>query len=328
MASSKNLQTGHYGPVSLKIFTVLAGAAAFVAVRSATAQTIIPISQSRHVGTEALFFSCPGGGGVTDEDAAEGFGPFDSVLTTEDSCPAGSSMVIASQQSRIDASSITASGSTFGEATPSFSEIHAFAHSNFSMTFALDSAIAFALVGLITVDAQGPFDFVNVQLCLTGPGNEPLFQHQVQALAGGADSQIIEEGGILEPGMYTLFATSESANKFAGAEQVTVVGQASFELTFDVSSVVCWNCLCLDEFKDAGESAVGCVVEEAACSEFCQGHGGLQDFQCDLGPCTAIPAVSLWGMIVTTLLLLTTATVVLRRPGWRSQRTPNGDWAR
>ena len=50
---------------------------------------------------------------------------------------------------------------------------------------------------------------------------------------------------------------------------------------------VCWNCLCLDGFQESDQSAVGCVAEEAACNDVCQGHGGLQSFDCDLGPCVA-----------------------------------------
>ena len=76
---------------------------------------------------------------------------------------------------------------------------------------------------------------------------------------------------------------------------------------------VCWACQCTDGLTDSGQSAIGCVAEESACDQFCQAHGGLQSFQCDLGPCPSIPTVSDWGLLVMTLLVLTAGTLVLSR---------------
>ena len=76
---------------------------------------------------------------------------------------------------------------------------------------------------------------------------------------------------------------------------------------------VCWSCQCADGFIDSDQSAIGCVAEESGCSDLCQAHGGLQSFQCDLGPCASIPTVSEWGMILMTLLVLTAGTVVFAR---------------
>ena len=74
---------------------------------------------------------------------------------------------------------------------------------------------------------------------------------------------------------------------------------------------VCWSCLCTDGSSSSGDSANGCVAEESACSDVCQTHGGLQSFQCDLGPCVAIPNVSEWGLITMTLLVLIAGTLIL-----------------
>lgn len=76
--------------------------------------------------------------------------------------------------------------------------------------------------------------------------------------------------------------------------------------------VVCWNCQCADGFGDSGQSAIGCVAEENSCNDLCQAHGGLQGFQCDLGACASIPAVSQWGVLVMILLTSTTGTLILR----------------
>ena len=81
---------------------------------------------------------------------------------------------------------------------------------------------------------------------------------------------------------------------------------------------VCWSCLCTDGLSDSGTSAIGCVAEEIGCSDLCQAHGGLQSFQCDLGPCAAIPTVSQWGLVMMTLLVLTAGTLLFARA--RAQR--------
>ena len=75
---------------------------------------------------------------------------------------------------------------------------------------------------------------------------------------------------------------------------------------------VCWTCLCNDGFNDSGQSAIGCVAEETACSDLCQAHGGVQSFQCDLGSCASIPTVSEWGVVVMILLTLIGGTLILR----------------
>lgn len=80
---------------------------------------------------------------------------------------------------------------------------------------------------------------------------------------------------------------------------------------------VCRSCQCTDGFIDSGQSAIGCVAEESACDTFCQGNGGTQSFQCDLGPCVPIPAVSEWGLIAMTLLVLVAGTLILSPRGER-----------
>ncbi len=75
---------------------------------------------------------------------------------------------------------------------------------------------------------------------------------------------------------------------------------------------VCWSCQCIDGLSDSGTSAIGCVAEESACSDICETHGGLQSFQCDLGPCASIPTVSEWGVVVMILLTLTAGVLISR----------------
>lgn len=76
---------------------------------------------------------------------------------------------------------------------------------------------------------------------------------------------------------------------------------------------VCVTCQCVDGSFTSGPSAIGCVSEEVACADDCQAQGGVEGFQCDLGPCVAIPAISQWGIMVMTLLVLTAGTLVLTR---------------
>lgn len=77
--------------------------------------------------------------------------------------------------------------------------------------------------------------------------------------------------------------------------------------------VICWTCQCLDGFGGSGEGPT-CVGGEIACNTLCQGHTGVQGFNCTAGPCPQpVPAASAWGVVVLALLLGTAATLMFRR---------------
>jgi hypothetical protein len=108
------------------------------------------------------------------------------------------------------------------------------------------------------------------------------------------------------------FCTPQTQAECESIEGQVYLGDGT-ECVGDVTCpAVCWSCLCTDGLSDSGTSAIGCVGEESGCNDLCQAHGGLQSFQCDLGPCASIPTVSEWGVVVMLLLTLTAGTLILR----------------
>jgi hypothetical protein len=207
---------------------------ALAASQPATAQTIIPIDQQRSINTMANAPQCSGDF-LFEDDAAVGFGPFDSFAVADHGCDSGFGFAFASQQSQIDANSMTAFGSTFSEAGgPIPGMVHAISDSIFEVTFQLDWVSTFALDGLLSADASGDAVGANAQIALTGPGNQTIFAHSVDAGPGGQpNSQALEEIGVLDPGTYTLRASAVGGidndvppSKFAAG---------TFDFTFQVS---------------------------------------------------------------------------------------------
>lgn len=111
------------------------------------------------------------------------------------------------------------------------------------------------------------------------------------------------------------FCSPQTQESCETVEGQVYLGDGSACVGDTTCPAVCWNCLCIDGFSNSGESAIGCVAEESACDGVCQGHGGTQSFQCDLGPCVAVPAVSQWGLITMVLFMLTAGTLVLGNKG-------------
>ncbi len=152
----------------------------------------------------------------------------------------------------------------------------------------------------------------------TDPNIIPLGHYMLFAMVDDIPSEariikIVEAQGppvgacCFEKGFCTL-QTQENCESIEGQ---VYLGDST-ECVGDITCpAVCWTCLCTDGFNDSGQSAIGCVAEESACDGFCEGHGGTESFQCDLGPCLTVPAVSEWGLIAMTLLVLIAGTLIL-----------------
>ena len=210
---------------NIKIFA--AASAALMVCGTAAGQTIIPIDQDRWIQT-AVWSECELF--TTDSDAAKGFSPFNSLVQTLQQCDDIFGWATASQQSEIGASSMTAFGSAASEGE-SPTEIQTVAASVFEVTFELPAASDFALDGVISVDG-GPPNLITALMSLTGPGDQMIFEHTLVA-AGGPDSQVIEEAGVLEPGEYTLYAYAD----FSWANPIDVIplGEAFFDFAFVIA---------------------------------------------------------------------------------------------
>jgi hypothetical protein len=220
----------------MKIVVALVISASPVCGR-AQAQIIIPVDQDRSVSTEAVNAQQCGGDFLFESDTAKGFGPFDGLVQTEHSCDSGAAFASASQQSQINAASMSGQGGTTSEAHgPVPGVVHAFGISSFEVTFQLASVTDFALNGEITANAfENPVVGVLAGITLIGPEGV-VFDHLVQPGPGGEiNTQRVDEAGVLEPGQYVLQA---QAGTFIDNEvPPSRLAQAAFDFTLGVSIV-------------------------------------------------------------------------------------------
>ncbi len=186
-----------------------------VGIDAATGQTdpatIIPVSQRRWTQTDAVISQCAMDG--TDGFQAVGFEPFDSTASLNLTCADASAVTTVVQQSQINATSITASGSLSASvaAGPTGLMI-VLADTMFEVTFSIASAVNFTLDGLIAADATGAFAvpvLVFSDASLTRSDGTVIFS--VELAAGAPDQQLpFAESGVLEPGTYTLKASTNA----------------------------------------------------------------------------------------------------------------------
>ncbi|MCH8148121.1 MAG: hypothetical protein IH987_09045 [Planctomycetes bacterium] len=109
------------------------------------------------------------------------------------------------------------------------------------------------------------------------------------------------------------FCTPQTQEECESVEGQLYLGDGTECVGDFTCPAMCWTCLCTDGLSDSDQSAIGCFGPQKSCDEFCQGHGGTQSFQCDLGPCISIPTVSEWGLVVMTLLVLTAGSLLFAR---------------
>ena len=274
-----------------KTFLALASGVLLGAFQSATGDTIIPIAQNRSVNTFLIVPQCLGED--FGADAAGGFGPFDSTIETSLGCDSGFGFGAASQQSQIGPNSMTASGTgASGALGPVQNIIHAFGYSDFSMTFELDSENEFTVQGLLGAESsEDPIlIFVGATLSLRDANNRVIFDLMVQPGPDGApNSVVIEEFGLLDPGVYTLQA---HAGSFIDNDvPPSLSGEASFDFVFEVPT------MCAADLDGDGTVAASDLAELlgnwgkcAGCPADLDGNGAVGPFDLALllgnwGPC-------------------------------------------
>ena len=220
--------------VKSKTLLALASGVLLGSFQSAAGDTIIPIAQNRSVNTFLIVPQCLGEDFGT--DAAGGFEPFDSTIETLLGCDSGFGFGAASQQSQIGPNSMTASGTSGSEALgPVQNVIHAFGYSDFSVTFELDSENEFTVEGLLGAESfEDPIHiFVGATLSLRDANNRVIFDLMVEPGPDGApNSLVIEEFGLLDPGVYTLQAHAGSF--IDDIVPPSLSGEASFDFVFEV----------------------------------------------------------------------------------------------
>ena len=210
--------------------------AVLITAQSSVGQIVIPISQSRN----ADVFVITPCGQAADSDGAMAFDPFNGLAQTDQPCGAGSGHAAATQQSQIDASSMSGSASTSIQATDSgLGLIIASANSSFTVTFELpltNNLSKFVLSGQLNAQAS-PSD-PNIaagtggSIRLTGPGSQTIFFDTVND-PGQPNSLAVAEVGVLPPGIYTFNVSVASILDDDLPPEFTA--DADFVFTFDVS---------------------------------------------------------------------------------------------
>jgi len=214
---------------------ILAGWAILIVCPLADAQTLSPIGQRRAVTTWAFDHYCQGDDCA--EDRAIDFEPFDSAVQSVVACAMSTSEATADQQSRIDPSSLTAAGSSrvFCEAWIANS-MFGVGSSIFEVSFELYALSAFSLTGELRATALGDIAHVvsEVRVRLSDHEGATIFEY---ALVPEPDNRLewvmLDEFGVLSPGVYTLRAVTDTAahlpeDPFSGQ------AEASFDLSFEV----------------------------------------------------------------------------------------------
>ncbi len=195
---------------------------------------IVPIDQERHVQGFVIVPHC--GGDASDGDEANGFEFFDGVAEAVLGCSLAGAAALASQQSGIGASSLTAAGTSYSEASAGVPDtIHAIAASFFEVTFELPSPGTFLVAGMISAEnAEDPTIGAFAEVRLTAPDNETVFEHTLNAGPGEPESEEIEETGTLDAGIYTFRA--QAATLIDNDVPPSRLAEASFDLAFDVAT--------------------------------------------------------------------------------------------
>ncbi|MEE9294352.1 MAG: DUF5050 domain-containing protein [Phycisphaerae bacterium] len=199
-----------------------------------TSQPIIPVAQARSVNSFVIVPHC--GGDDFDNEEAEGFGPFDGEAEASIGCALAGATALAGQQSQIKASSMTAVGTSYSEASAGVPDtIHAIAGSLFDLTFELPLPGTFLVEGVIGAEnAEDPAVGAFAEVRLTAPGNETIFDHTLNAGPGKSKSEEIEEAGTLDAGVYTFRA--QAATVIDNDVPPSRLAEASFDLAFDVAT--------------------------------------------------------------------------------------------
>ncbi len=273
--------------VKSKTLLTLASVVLLGAFESASADTIVPIDQERSVIILLIVPQCSRE--VFDEDAAVGFGPFDSIIETLIDCDSGLGFALGSQQSQIGPNSMMASGIGTSEALgPAPGFVHAIGISRFSVTFELASESEFTMDGLLSAESLGSPLYVRVSARLLDSNFQVIFHLSLEPGPDGAPTtQVIEEFGLLGPGMYTLRADAMSLID----DQVPPArsGVVAFDFTFEVAPT------CSADLNDDG------IVDAADLSSLLvawgpnPGHPADLDGDGDVGPTDLALLLVAWG---------------------------------
>ncbi len=277
--------------MAISVIAVLAASPGLWMSAHATGQTIIPIDQGRSVSTDSVNAPQCGADFLSDLEAAVAFEPFDGFVQTQHGCDSGFAGATAGQQSRIDATSMSATSTATSEAYgPVLGVVHAFGVSLFVVTFEVARQSRFAIDGTMSAGSfpDGIAEALGLVRVWEGPiGGVLIFVRSVAPEIGGElNTQVLEGIGVLEPGVYTL---DVQAGAFIDNEVPPGrTAEASFDFTFDVSI--------LGDLD--GDGAVGildflqllgewgpCPVPPAACAGDLDGDGvvGILDFLLLLG---------------------------------------------
>ncbi|MCH8251932.1 MAG: hypothetical protein IID36_05710 [Planctomycetes bacterium] len=175
---------------------------------------------------------------VVDGDEADGFEPFSSSVQSEDTCEGNWVGEFAAQESLIEPTSMSGFGDVLIKAAQApESPVVAMGLSSIEVTFEIPTTSDFTFLGIMHAWGIGGTPIVQPGAFMTivGPGPGVVFDAVVSPGPNGEGITVeVDESGILSAGLYTLVVVAHT-----GGNDVIVghvVGSASFEFTFEVSS--------------------------------------------------------------------------------------------
>lgn len=168
------------------------------------ADTIVPVVQQRTISTMVIVPPCEGSD--FENDQAVGFGPFDSSVEASLVCDFAQAFATATQQSQIDAASMTAIASAASDVlSVNPTVIHAIPGSVFIVNFEIFEPVRYFFDGELTASGGLPVVVSSSNLRLEDAANQPIVSLHVEPQAGGAlNTLAVHESGSLPAGQYEL----------------------------------------------------------------------------------------------------------------------------
>jgi hypothetical protein len=176
------------------------------------AATLTPVAQERNIQAMVIVPPC-NPAFDSENDSAIGFNPFTSEVDAASICSMALGLCAASQNSQINAASITASGATSCDvlAKPNPATIHAIPTSNCSVTFQLTPSVRYFIEGELAAVSDIQMIFASASVRLLDSDNTVIEEHSVTAVPGaGTNTLTVQESGSLPAGQYRLMLHGRS----------------------------------------------------------------------------------------------------------------------
>ena len=270
-------------------FIILLSAATAFAVDQAPADGITPISQSRSILILADAFACNEKSQFDGESATD-FRPFDASLAIENTCKDIGAIAMASQQSTISETLLTATAGTWAETiVDDFVFVLAFSGSMYEVEFEVNAPVRIRIDGELSASAEAvqiPSFWVISSVTLQHEFDVLFEEMLIPELNAGPVESSVSHTMILAAGTYTYRARADA--NITDAFPTTGVMQASHDVTLEVFNIADLN---FDHAVNAEDLAI-MLGNWGQCAEQC-----IADLNGDaiVGPTDLALLLGNWG---------------------------------